>query len=146
LLAAVRDAAAELARRAKLPPERLVLGGRSMGGRICSLAAADDDPLPALGLALLGYPLHPPGKPEQLRVAHFARLTMPVLFVSGTRDAFGTPEELKRNARKIKGKVTFSWIETGDHGFKPLKASGLSAAGALAAAAEAVVGFVQSFG
>ena len=65
LLAAVREAAAELARRAKLPPERLVLGGRSMGGRICSLAAADDDdPVPALGLALLGYPLHPPGKPE----------------------------------------------------------------------------------
>jgi predicted alpha/beta-hydrolase family hydrolase len=146
LLAAVRDAAAELARRAKLPPERLVLGGRSMGGRICSLAATDDDPLPALGLALLGYPLHPPGKPEQLRVDHFARLTMPVLFVSGTRDAFGTPEELKRHARKMRGKVTFSWIETGDHGFKPLKASGLSAAGALAAAAEAVVGFVQTFG
>ena len=145
LLAAVREAAAELARRAKVPAERLVLGGRSMGGRICSIAAGDDaDPLPALGLALLGYPLHPPGKPQQLRVEHFPRLTMPVLFVSGTRDAFGTPEELKRNARKIKGPVTYSWIETGDHGFKPLKASGLTAAGALAAAAEAVVGFVQS--
>ena len=120
--AAVREAAAELARRAKLPPERLVLGGRSMGGRICSLVAADaDDPVPALGLVLLGYPLHPPGKPEKLRVEHFPRLTMPVLFVSGTRDAFGTPAELKRHAKKIKGPVTFHWIETGDHGFKPLK-------------------------
>ena len=92
LLAAVREAAAELARRAKLPPDRLVLGGRSMGGRIGSMVAADaDDPIPALGLVLLGYPLHPPGKAEKLRVEHFPRLTMPVLFVSGTRDAFGTP-------------------------------------------------------
>ena len=146
LLAGVRDAAAVLARRAKVPPERLVLGGRSMGGRICSIAAADEaDPLPALGLALLGYPLHPPGKPEQLRVEHFPRLTMPVLFVSGTRDAFASPEELERHARTIKGPVTFSWIETGDHGFKPLKASGLTAAGAVASTAEAVVAFVQSF-
>ena len=131
-LAAVREAAAELA-AAKLPPERLVLGGRSMGGRICSMVAADDDdPFPALGLALLGYPLHPPGKPETLRVEHFQRLTMPVLFASGTRDAFGTPAELKRHAKKVKGPVTFHWVETGDHGFKPLKASGLTAAGALA--------------
>jgi len=145
LLAAVRDAAAELARRAKLPPERLVLGGRSMGGRICSMAVADEtDPVPALGLALLGYPLHPPGKPDQLRVEHFPRITVPVLFVSGTRDAFAAPDELKRYAKKVKGPVTFSWLETADHGFRPLKASGLTPAAALAAAAEAVVGFVQS--
>src|SRR4051794_17682147 len=70
LLASVRAAAAELAKQAKLPSERLVLGGRSMGGRICSMAAADanGDGIPALGLVLLGYPLHPPGKPESLRV------------------------------------------------------------------------------
>ena len=143
LLAAVRDAAAELARRAKVPPERLVLGGRSMGGRIASMvAAADVDGIPALGLTLLGYPLHPPGKPDRLRVEHFPALTMPVLFVSGTRDAFGTPEELQRHAKKIKGAVEFSWIETGDHSFKPLKASGLSAADALAEVAGAVVDFV----
>ena len=68
-----------------------------MGGRICSLVVADDtDPLPALGLVLLGYPLHPPGKPETLRVEHFPRITVPCLFVSGTRDAFGTPDELQR--------------------------------------------------
>ena len=145
LLAAVRDAAAELARRAKLPPERLVLGGRSMGGRICSMVVADEaEPLPALGLALLGYPLHPPGKPEQLRVEHFPRITVPVLFVSGTRDSFAAPEELEEHVKNVKGPVTFSWLETADHGFKPLKASGLTAAAALAAAAEAVVSFVQS--
>ncbi|MDQ1508953.1 MAG: uncharacterized protein QOG50_797 [Actinomycetota bacterium] len=143
--AAVREAAADLARRAGLPVERLVLGGRSMGGRICSLVAgAAVDPVPALGLALLGYPLHPPGKPETLRVEHFKRLTMPVIFASGTRDSFGTPAELKRHAKKVKGPVTFYWVETGDHGFKPLKASGLTAGDALRGVAEAVVAFVQS--
>src|SRR5262249_53778472 len=112
--AAVREAAADLARRTKVPAAPLVLGGRSMGGRICSLVAADDaDPVPALGLVMLGYPLHPPGKPETLRVEHFKRLPMPVLFASGTRDAFGSPAELKRHAKKVKGPVTFHWVETG---------------------------------
>jgi predicted alpha/beta-hydrolase family hydrolase len=143
LLAAAREAVAELARRAKLPPDRLVLGGRSMGGRIASMVAGDpDDPVDALGLTMLGYPLHPPGKPENLRVEHFPRLTMPVLFASGTRDAFGTPAELKRHAKKVKGPVTFCWIETGDHSFRPLKASGLSTADALMQVAVAVVDFV----
>jgi predicted alpha/beta-hydrolase family hydrolase len=142
--AAVREAVADLATRSKLPEDRLVLGGRSMGGRICSLVAgAADDPVPALGLALLGYPLHPPGRPETLRVEHFTRLKIPVLFASGTRDAFGTPAELKRHAKKVKGPVTFHWVETGDHSFKPLKASGLTATDALRGVAEAVVAFVQ---
>jgi len=136
---ALRDAVAELARRAHLPPERLVLGGRSMGGRIGSMVAADDG---ALGLVLLGYPLHPPGRAAQLRVEHFPRLRMPALFVSGTRDAFGTPAELQRETRKIKGKVAFHWVETADHGFKPLKASGLTVAVVLAEVADAVVDFV----
>jgi predicted alpha/beta-hydrolase family hydrolase len=140
--AAVRDAAAELARRANVPPERLVLGGRSMGGRIASIVVADGNP--ALGLALLGYPLHPPGKPDQLRVEHFERLGVPVLFVSGTRDAFGTPTELQRHAKKVKGPVTWSWVDTGDHSFKPLKASGITAAAALDGVAAAVVEFVTS--
>jgi len=139
LEAAVREAAAALAQRTKLPPERLVLGGRSMGGRMCSMVAADDG---ALGLVLLGYPLHPPGRAAQLRVEHFARLRMPTLFVSGTRDAFGTPAELKRHAKKLKGPVAFHWIETGDHGFKPLKSTGLTAGAVLADAAAAVVAFV----
>ena len=145
LLASAREAAADLVKRSRVPLDRLVLGGRSMGGRICSMVAADEaDPVPALGLALLGYPLHPPGKPDRLRVEHFPRLTMPVLFVSGTRDAFATPDELQREAKNVKGAVSYSWIETGDHGFKPLKASGLTPAEALTGAAEAVVRFVQS--
>jgi predicted alpha/beta-hydrolase family hydrolase len=139
LTAAVRDATSELARLAKVPADRLVLGGRSMGGRICSMVAADDG---ALGLVLLGYPLHPPGNATQLRVEHFARLRMPALFVSGTRDAFGAPDELKRETKKIRGRVSFHWIESADHGFKPLKSSGLTVDGALADAAAAVVAFV----
>jgi predicted alpha/beta-hydrolase family hydrolase len=143
--AAVREAAAALARRAKLPPDRLVLGGRSMGGRICSMVAADgigEAGARALALVLLGYPLHPPGKTDRLRVEHFARLSMPALFVSGTRDAFGTPAELRKETKKIKGPVTFHWIETADHGFKPLKSSGSTIADALADTAAAVVEFV----
>ena len=96
LLAAVREAAAALAALTRLPPDRLVLGGRSMGGRYCSLAVADpEDPLPALGLLLLGYPLHPAGKPENLRVDHFPRLKLPVLFVSGDRDALAGRADLE---------------------------------------------------
>jgi predicted alpha/beta-hydrolase family hydrolase len=145
LLAAVHDAAAVLAHRARVAPERVVLGGRSMGGRYCSLAVGDpDDPVPALGLVLLGYPLHPPGKPEQLRVEHFPRLRAPCLFVSGTRDAFGTPDELKAAAKHIKGKVRWHWIDTADHGFKPLKSSGLTPASVLDAAAAEVVAFVRA--
>jgi predicted alpha/beta-hydrolase family hydrolase len=139
LEASVRDAIKELTARTKLGVDRLVLGGRSMGGRICSMVAATDG---ALGLALLGYPLHPPGKPDALRVDHFPRLRMPVLFASGTRDPFGTPDELRAHAKAIKGRVSFHWVDTGDHGFKPLKASGLTTQGALDAVAEAVVSFV----
>ena len=139
LEAAVGEAAVELSRRAKLPPERLVLGGRSMGGRICSMVAAETG---ALGLVLLGYPLHPPGRPTQLRVEHFARLRMPALFVSGTRDAFGTPAELKQHTKKLKGRVSYHWVETGDHGFKPLKSSGSTVAEVLEDVAAAVVDFV----
>ncbi len=129
LEAAAREAAAALARRTKLPPERLVLGGRSMGGRICSqVVGAEGDPVAALGLLLLGYPLHPAGKPERTRDAHFPHLRVPTFFVSGTRDALAPQVELTEAARKIPGPVTFHWIETADHGYRPLKASGLAIA------------------
>jgi hypothetical protein len=127
LEATTRAAAALLADRTGLPPERLVLGGRSMGGRMCSqIVGADDDPQGALGLLLLGYPLHPAGKPERLRVGHFPRLGVPVLFMSGTRDALAPKTELTKAARKIPGAVTFHWLETADHGYRPLKSSGRS--------------------
>lgn len=129
LEAATRAAAAELARRAKLPPQRLVLGGRSMGGRYCSMVVgADEDPVPALGLLLLGYPLHAAGKPEQPRVEHFPRLTVPCLFLSGTRDSLAGKPALTKAVRKIKGPVTLHWLDSADHGFRPLKATGRTAA------------------
>jgi predicted alpha/beta-hydrolase family hydrolase len=143
LLAATRAAIAELARRTKLPTDRLVIGGRSMGGRYCSLVAADaDDPVPVLGLLLLGYPLHAAGKPEKERSDHFPRLRMPVLFVSGTRDSLAAKPALTRAARKVKGPRTFHWIESGDHGFRPLKRSGLTLDGVLADAAAAATAWV----
>ena len=101
---ATREAVGELARRTGLPTERLVLGGRSMGGRFCSMVVADEvDPVPALGLLPLGYPLHPAGKPERRRDAHFSRISCPVLFVSGTRDALAPQAELTASARLIPG-------------------------------------------
>jgi predicted alpha/beta-hydrolase family hydrolase len=143
--ASTREAAAELARVTKLPPERLVLGGRSMGGRYCSMVAgAVDEPVPCLGLLLLGYPLHPPGKPETLRVEHLPRLTMPVLFVSGTRDALAGKPALTKAAKKVKGPVTFHWLETADHGFRPVKASGQTIGDVLADVVAFSVDWVRS--
>jgi predicted alpha/beta-hydrolase family hydrolase len=129
LVAATRAAVARLAAHSGLASERLVLGGRSMGGRYCSLIAADpDDPMPARGLLLLGYPLHPAGRPERLRVEHFPRLRMPCLFVSGTRDALAGRDELIAAARAIPGPVTFHWLEGADHGYRVRKADGRSPA------------------
>jgi predicted alpha/beta-hydrolase family hydrolase len=143
--AATREATAELARRAKLPPERLVVGGRSMGGRYCSMVVgAAEDPLPALGLLLLGYPLHAAGKPDQQRVDHFPRVRVPVLFVSGTRDSLAGKEELTKAARAIKGKVAFHWLETADHGYRPLKSSGRNIADINAEVAVAAVKWVAA--
>ncbi|GAB6936974.1 alpha/beta family hydrolase [Isoptericola variabilis] len=84
--------------------DALLLGGRSYGGRMCSMAVAAG--LPAAGLVLLSYPLHPPGKPEKLRVEHFPDIAVPVLFVSGDRDPFGSPDELAAHAAAIPGPVT----------------------------------------
>lgn len=103
-VAHVREAAADFARELGVTTDRLLLGGRSYGGRMCSMAVAEG--LPAAGLVLLSYPLHPPGKPERLRVDHFGGLDLPVLFVSGDKDPFGTPEELAEHAAAIPGDVT----------------------------------------
>jgi predicted alpha/beta-hydrolase family hydrolase len=116
LLEAVREGAAALAERAGVPPARIALGGRSMGGRICSMAVAEG--LPAAGLILVSYPLHPPGKPDRLRTDHFPDLAVPCLFVSGTKDAFGTPAEMEDAAAAIPGDVTWEWIEKGSHGLR----------------------------
>ena len=145
LEASTRLAATELALLAHLPPERLVLGGRSMGGRYCSLVAgAVDDPLPCLALLLLGYPLHPAGKPEKLRVEHLPRLTMPVAFVSGTRDSLAGQAGLVDAAATVPGPVTFHWLDSADHGFRPLKASGRTIGDVLADVAAFSVEWVRA--
>jgi predicted alpha/beta-hydrolase family hydrolase len=143
--AATREAAAELARVTKLAPEQLVLGGRSMGGRYCSLVVGDDeDPVPARGLLLLGYPLHAPGKPDQPRVEHFPRLRVPCLFVSGTRDSLASQDALTAAVKAIKGPVTMHWLESADHGYRPKKSSGRTAEDVAAEVADVSVRWVQS--
>lgn len=110
------DMAAFAARIGSAPSE-LVIGGRSFGGRMCSMLAAgtEGDPEPVAGLVLLSYPLHPPGKPDKLRVEHFGDIDMPVLFVSGTKDPFGTPAEIEHHAAAIAGPVEFVWIDGQAH-------------------------------
>ncbi|HMD45937.1 MAG TPA: alpha/beta family hydrolase [Acidimicrobiales bacterium] len=116
LIASVVEATGALAAELGVGTDRLGLGGRSMGGRMCSMAVAEG--LPAAALILISYPLHPPGKPDRLRTDHFGELRVPCLFVSGTRDAFGTPDELERETAAIAGPVTHHWIEGGDHGLR----------------------------
>lgn len=116
LVATVVEEASSLAARVGVGPERIVLGGRSMGGRVCSVAVADG--LPALGLVLISYPLHPPGRPDRSRTEHLPRLGVPCLFVSGTRDAFGSPDELSAATATVPGPVTHLWIDGGDHGLR----------------------------
>lgn len=116
LMSCVREEAEALVARTGIDPAGLVLGGRSMGGRICSMVVADG--LPATGLVLIAYPLHPPGKPERLRVDHFGQLDVPCLFVSGTRDPFGTPDELTEHTAAIPGPVTHVWVEGARHELK----------------------------
>jgi uncharacterized protein len=142
--ATTREAAAELARQATLPPERLVLGGRSMGGRYCSLIVGpDEDPVPALGLLLLGYPLHAAGKADKPRVEHFPELHVPCLFVSGTRDSLASKDALTKAVKAIKGPVTMHWLESADHGYRPLKASGRTTDDVAAEVAEISVDWVR---
>ena len=116
LVACVRDEVRAFARELGVPTSRLVIGGRSMGGRMCSMAVADaDDPLKVAGLLLVAYPLHPPAKPEKPRTEHLPRVIVPTLCVSGTKDAFGTPAELKRAFRRVPGEVTWHLVEGKGH-------------------------------
>jgi hypothetical protein len=97
------------------------------------------DEVGARGLVCLGYPFHPPGRPERLRTAHLAALRTPTLIVQGTRDPFGGPEEVA--GYDLSPSIRIAWIEDGDHDLRPRARSGRTAAGNLAAALEAVAGF-----
>jgi uncharacterized protein len=97
--------------------QKLVIGGKSMGGRIASqVAAAGNDGI--AGVLMLGYPLHPPGRPDKLRTAHLPSIKVPMLFVQGARDAFGTPAELAPIIKQLKAPSDLYVVDGGDHSFK----------------------------
>lgn len=104
LIGSVRDEIGRLCEELGISPEHVVIGGRSMGGRICSMAVAEG--LPSAGVVLISYPLHPPGRPERLRVEHLRDLRVPSLWICGDRDPFGSPEEVARAQELVAGPVT----------------------------------------
>lgn len=108
--------------RAELQPRRLIIGGRSMGGRAGSVLASEG--FACDGLLLLAYPLHPPGRPQQLRSAHLPAITVPVLCINGTRDDFCTPSLMKEVLTTVQSTWRMHWIEGADHSFHVLKSSG----------------------
>jgi len=120
----------------------LVIGGKSMGGRVASMIA--DELFAAgtiAGLLCLGYPFHPIGKPEQLRTAHLGEMKTPALIAQGTRDPFGTREEVA--TYKLSKRIEILWLEDGDHDLKPRKSvSGFFAADHLATLGQAVAAWV----
>lgn len=116
----------------------LAIGGKSMGGRMASMVA---DEVGARGLVCLGYPFHPPSRPESLRTAHLHDLRTPTLIVQGTRDEFGGSAEVAGYA--LSPAIRIHWIEDGDHSFKPPKSSPRTEKENLAAAVEAVAGFLE---
>ena len=116
----------------------LVIGGKSLGGRIASMVA---DEVGARGLVCLGYPFHPPGRPERLRTAHLAALRTPTLIVQGSRDALGTREEIA--AYELSPSIRVVYLEDGDHSFRPRARSGRTAEQNLNQAVEAVGRFVS---
>lgn len=120
---------------------RVVVSGRSMGGRIGSMAVAAGAPADAL--ALFAYPLHPPGRPEQQRVEHLPKLKLPTLFVSGTNDAFGSPEELRAAAKRVRG-AKLHLLDGADHGFSVKKSSGRTREDVWAEASSALLAWLRA--
>jgi predicted alpha/beta-hydrolase family hydrolase len=125
-----RTVLAHVAADPVLGAKPLFIGGKSLGGRISShvAAAPDADQADAppwgprlRGLVFFGYPLHPPGKPQQLRVSHLPRVTVPMLFVQGSKDAFGTPDELRAFTDVLPSQCTLQIVEGGDHSYTVLK-------------------------
>jgi len=133
LLAAWREVVTELG-----DASRLVIGGKSLGGRIASMIA---DETGVRGLVCLGYPFHPPGKPDHPRIAHLQRLSTPTLIVQGTRDPFGRREEVIDY--QLSQRIRFAWIEDGDHSFKPRARSGRTETQNLQEAASIVGDFMN---
>jgi predicted alpha/beta-hydrolase family hydrolase len=122
----------------------LFIGGKSMGGRIATQVAAADPALPVAGLVLLGYPLHPPGKPDQRRDKHLPAIHRPMLFAQGTRDAFGTPDELAPILQTLQPPPQLYAIAQGDHSFKLSRKDPAAQAQVFRDLQRAIVSFVSS--
>ena len=118
---------------------KIVIGGKSMGGRIASMVA---DEAGVLGLVCLGYPFHPPGQPEKTRTKHLESLRTPTLILQGTRDSFGGPDDVRRY--KLSTSIRIEWIEDGDHSFKPRARSSHTEADNLHGAIALVTDFIES--
>jgi len=118
---------------------RLVIGGKSLGGRIASMVA---DEAAVLGLVCLGYPFHPPGRPEKTRTRHLENLRTPALILQGTRDSFGRPEDV--GGYKLSPTIRIEWLEDGDHSFKPRARSGRTEADNIHAAIALVADFIAA--
>jgi len=137
-----RAAAAQASRLCDAP---LIIGGKSMGGRIASMIADEAYAQGAIcGLVCLGYPFHPVGKPETLRVAHLATMACPALIVQGERDALGSRVEIDGYA--LSPAIAVHWLEDGDHDFKARRASGFSQGDHIAGAAAAIAAFACRVG
>ncbi len=128
--------------RAELDPKTLIIGGRSMGGRAASMLAADG--FDCSGLLLLAYPLHPPGKPDQLRDAHLPSIRVPVLCVNGTRDPFCTPELMKGVLERVTARWEMLWLDGADHSFHVPKSSGKTDAQVMTEVADAAERWVTT--
>jgi uncharacterized protein len=123
---------------------RLFIGGKSMGGRIATHVAAADPNLPVNGLVLLGYPLHPPGKPAERRDAHLGDVRRPMLIVQGSRDAFGTPSEFASLLGTLSPKLTLHVIEGGDHSFKVSRGGKAAQASVYEDVQRTIVGWIET--
>jgi len=121
----------------------LFIGGKSMGGRIATQVAAADPALPLSGLVLLGYPLHPPGRPTQRRDRHLPAIGRPILFVQGERDAFGTPAQLQPIVDSLRPSPTLRVVDGGDHSFKLSRKDPAAQAGVFANIQQDIVSWVQ---
>ena len=138
LLAAWEDVIASLTPKMK-PSQRLAIGGKSMGGRIASMSTNHDR---VDALVCLGYPFHPPGKPEKLRTGHFGDIRVPAMIVQGERDMFGNKEEVK--GMKLPRRIKKCWRADGDHSFKPRKASGITLEQNMDSAVAGIVTFLSN--
>lgn len=138
-----RDVVSFVSRQPATAGRGLFIGGKSMGGRIATQVVAGSAALPVAGLVALGYPLHPPGKPQQRRDTHLPALRRPLLIVQGSRDTFGTPDEFSEVLARMQPAPLLHVIDGGDHSFKVPRSSGQTAQDVFTHVIDTVTGWIQ---